>query len=343
MTRVGEQVSANEGWNPTMSRWLLTGGAGYIGSHVARQLLDEGTDVVIFDDLSTGIASRVPDGALLVVGDVADAALLADTLRRERIDGVIHFAAKKAVAESVQRPLYYYRQNIDGLLSVLGAMADAGVPRIVYSSSAAVYGEPGVPFIAETTPTVPTNPYGETKLVGELAVRAQARAGDTAGEPISFALLRYFNVAGAGSPELGDPSVANLIPLALRAIERGERPQIFGNDYDTADGTCVRDYIHVSDLASAHVAAVEKCQSEALGKVHATYNVGRGFGSSVREVLDIVSEVVGFDVNPIDSPRRSGDPASLVADPGQISVELGWQAQRDLREMVSSAVAARTF
>jgi len=341
MTRVGEQVSANEGWNPTMSRWLLTGGAGYIGSHVARQLLDEGTDVVIFDDLSTGIASRVPVGVTLVDGDVADTALLSETMRRERIDGVMHFAAKKAVAESVQRPLYYYRQNIDGLLSVLDAMAEAEVPRIVYSSSAAVYGEPGVPLVSEDTATIPTNPYGETKLFGELAVRAQARAADMAVEPMSFVLLRYFNVAGAGSPELGDPSVANLIPLALRAVERGERPQIFGDDYATADGTCVRDYIHVSDLASAHVAAVKQCQSAPLGTVHATYNVGRGVGSSVREVLDMVSDVVGFDVNPIESPRRPGDPASLVADPRQISTELGWQAQHDLREMVSSAAIAR--
>jgi len=323
-----------------MSRWLLTGGAGYIGSHVARQLLAAGIEVVIVDDLSSGIASRVPDGVPLVVGDVADTALLSETMRRERIDGVIHFAAKKAAPESVVRPLYYYRQNIDGLLSVLEAMAEADVSRIVYSSSAAVYGEPDIPLIPEDTATVPANPYGETKLVGELAVRAQARAADLASEPISFVLLRYFNVAGAGSPDLGDPSVANLIPLVLRAINRGERPQIFGNDYDTADGTCVRDYIHVSDLASAHVAAVEQCESEPLGDVHETYNVGRGVGSSVREVLDMVSDVVGRDVNPIDAPRRPGDPASLVADCSHIAKNLDWRSQHDLRAMVVSAVAA---
>jgi UDP-glucose 4-epimerase len=324
-----------------MTRWLLTGGAGYIGCHVTRELLAAGTNAVIVDDLSTGMASRVPDDVPLVVGDVADTDLLVKTMRAHDVDGVMHFAAKKAVGESVERPLYYYQQNIDGLLSVLEAMARARVARIVYSSSAAVYGEPDLPLITEADATVPTNPYGETKLFGELAVRAQARAEEIAKSPISFVLMRYFNVAGAGSPELGDPSVANLIPLALQAVDRGERPKIFGSDYPTPDGTCVRDYIHVLDLAAAHVAAVDRCQSGVLGSVQATYNVGRGRGSSVREVLDIVSDVVGFDVDPIDSPRRSGDPASLVADPSRIATELGWEAKHDVREMIRSSWAAR--
>ncbi len=333
-----------------MARWLLTGGAGYIGSHVARQLLASGVEVVVFDDLSTGIAKRVPASAELVVGDVANTDLLTETLREQQIDGVIHLAAKKAVGESVDRPLYYYRSNVDGLLSVLEAMALTGVPRIVYSSSAAVYGEPDLALIREDSGTVPTNPYGETKLFGELAVRAQARALATRSideellgpcpSGLSFVLLRYFNVAGAGSPDLGDPSVANLIPLALRAIADGNAPKIFGDDYPTPDGTCIRDYIHVADLAAAHVAAVQRCQSADVGAVHATYNVGRGLGSSVREVLEVVNEVVDCDVSPISVPRRAGDPAALVADPRLISAELGWRAELGLADMVRSAWAA---
>ncbi len=329
-----------------MTRWLLTGGAGYIGTHVTRALLAADIDVVVYDDLSSGIADRVPESVPLVVGDVLDRDLLARTLSDYKIDGVVHFAAKKAVGESVERPLYYYRQNVDGVLSVLEAMQESGVARLVYSSSAAVYGEPEVGIVTERSPTVPTSPYGESKLFGERAIAAYAQSARVADKAVSYALLRYFNVAGAGSDDLGDPSVANLVPLALRAITADQSPRIFGDDYPTPDGTCIRDYVHVMDLATAHVAAVEQCQRSPLGSVHATYNVGRGVGSSVREVLDTVAQVAtlaGIEVrDPIVVPRRMGDPSTLMADPARINAELGWYASFGLREIVASALDSWT-
>lgn len=323
-----------------MSRWLLTGGAGYIGSHVLRQMLDLGYDMVVVDDLSSGLRDRVPAGVPFVECSVADTARLTDAMKEHDVIGVIHFAAKKAVGESVERPLFYYEENIGGLVSLLQAMEDADVPRIVYSSSAAVYGEPGSGHVAEDRVLVPTSPYGETKVAGEWLVRAFARSGELTGEPRSFVLLRYFNVAGAGSDDLGDTSVANLIPMVLRAVTTGKRPQIFGSDYDTPDGTCVRDYIHVVDLADAHVSAVRACDDRPLGDAQLAVNVGRGEGSSVREVMDVVSQVIGFDVNAQEVDRRPGDPAVLVADAQLIRQEMDWQASYDLQDMVTSAWSA---
>lgn len=319
---------------------MLTGGAGYIGTHVIRQMQAAGYDLVVLDDLSTGVADRVPEDVPLVQANVCDTEAVASALARHHVDGVIHFAAKKAVGESVERPLFYYHENVDGILSLLSAMDQVGVKRLVYSSSAAVYGEADGPLVAEDSPLVPTSPYGETKVVGEWMVRANARAAELAGAPISFVLLRYFNVAGAGSDELGDTSIANLIPLALRAVTHGERPRIFGSDYPTPDGTCIRDYIHVVDLADAHVAAVKQTEVTDLGQVGAVYNVGRGEGSSVREVMDVVSDVLGFDINPVDVERRPGDPASLVAKADLIASELGWTARYNLHDMVASAWSA---
>lgn len=323
-----------------VTRWMLTGGAGYIGSHVLRQLLAVGIEVVVVDDLSSGLASRVPDGVPLVQANVCDRPAMVAAMRDSGVDGVIHFAAKKAVGESVERPLYYYRENVDGVIALLEAMEEVGVGRFVYSSSAAVYGEPTMPEVPEEAPLIPTSPYGETKVIGEWATRASAVARRNSNHPLSFVLLRYFNVAGAGSDDLGDTSVANLVPLALRAVSAGERPKIFGTDYPTPDGTCVRDYIHVVDLAAAHVSAVNLCDDRPLGDVGTAFNVGTGSGSSVREVIDMVSEVVGFDANPEATARREGDPAALIAAVGRINRELGWTAEFGLRDMVSSAWSA---
>ncbi len=318
-----------------MTRWLLTGGAGFIGAHVARDLLASGREVVIIDDLSTGRRDRVPAEAAFLEGSLLDTDVVRHAL--DGVTGVIHLAAKKAVGESVEQPMLYYRENVGGVASLLQAMADAATPCIVYSSSAAVYGEPPWSPISEDSPLAPLSPYGETKVIGEWMVRdeAIARADST---PLSWVSLRYFNVAGAGSPELGDTSANNLIPMVFDALDRGESPRVFGTDYPTDDGSCVRDYIHVSDLAAAHVAAADLVER---GDVAAAFNVGTGVGSSVFEVMGAVSEVVGRDVGAVAVSRRAGDPPELVASVDRITAELGWRAQHDLREMVASAYAAR--
>lgn len=314
-----------------MSRWLLTGGAGYIGSHVARDLLASGREVVILDDLSSGLRERVPAEAEFVEASVLDT----DVVRRalQGVTGVVHLAAKKAVGESVELPLLYYRENVGGMTSLLQAMNDAGTPCMVYSSSAAVYGEPPWSPIAEDSPLQPLSPYGETKVIGEWMVRDVAAA-----RPLSWVALRYFNVAGAGSVDLGDPSVNNLIPMVFRALDRGDAPQIFGTDYPTPDGSCIRDYIHVSDLSAAHVAAADLVEREVVGL---PINVGTGIGASVIEVMDAVSEVIGRDVGAIAVNRRAGDPPELVASVDRATSTLGWSARRGLTEMVESAYAAR--
>ena len=318
-----------------MTRWLLTGGAGYIGAHVARDLLASGRQVTILDDLSTGLRARIPDGADFVEASVLDTDAVRHAL--DGVTGVIHLAAKKAVGESVEKPLLYYRENVGGMVSLLQAMAAAATPCLVYSSSAAVYGEPPWSPISEDSPLAPLSPYGETKVIGEWMVRdeAIARADST---PLSWVSLRYFNVAGAASPELGDTSANNLIPMVFDALDRGDPPQVFGADYPTHDGSCVRDYIHVSDVAAAHVAAAELAER---GDLAAVFNVGTGVGSSVLEVMAAVSEVVGRDVGAVNVARRAGDPPELVASVDRIAAELGWSAQRDLRDMVASAYAAR--
>ena len=315
-----------------MSTWLLTGGAGYIGAHVLRSLQASGRDVVVLDDLSTGVAAKVPADVPLIEANVADRAAVTAALRDFGVTGVVHLAAKKAVGESVERPEYYYRENVDGMLSLLEAMEDVGTQALVYSSSAAVYGTPDEEFVAEDAPLVPESPYGQTKVIGEWIT-----ANAAVNRELSWVSLRYFNVAGAGSPELGDTSVNNLVPMVLRALSNGQRPQVFGDDYPTPDGSCIRDYIHVADLAEAHVAAAAACEASTVGTV---YNVGRGQGISVFEVMDMVSDVVGHDVNAEVGPRRAGDPAQLVALADRITEELGWRATRDLREIVTSAYQA---
>ena len=319
-----------------MTTWLVTGGAGYIGAHVVRDLLASGRQAVILDDFSSGLDRKVPDGVPVVRASVADRELVAAALRRHRVDGVIHLAAKKAAGESVHLPLLYFRENVAGMLALLEAMHQAEVSRLVYSSSAAVYGTPASNPITEDFPLVPDSPYGQTKVVGEWMT---SDAGVAHG--LSWLALRYFNVAGAASDELGDTSVNNLIPMVFRALSRGERPQVFGSDYPTPDGTCIRDYIHVADLSAAHVAAAEHCEAGSAERpIGQALNVGRGVGSSVHEVMAMVTEVVGFEVDPEVVGRRAGDPPASTAATDRIAQVLGWRASRDLRDMVASAWSA---
>ena len=315
-----------------MTTWLITGGAGYIGSHVVRALQDSGRKVVVFDDFSSGLERKVPAGVPIVRASVADRAAVAKALRAHRVDGVIHLAAKKAAGESVTMPLYYYRENVGGMVELLAAMSEVGVAKLVYSSSAAVYGTPSENPIHENAQLAPESPYGETKVVGEWLSRNAGLA-----DGVSWVALRYFNVAGAAHDELGDTSINNLIPMVFRALENGERPQIFGDDYPTADGTCIRDYIHVADLADAHVVAAARCESSMSAEI---FNVGRGVGSSVREVMETIGSVLDRDIDPEVVARRVGDPPASTAATSHIEKTLGWRATNDLRAMVASAWSA---
>ncbi|MFD5267777.1 UDP-glucose 4-epimerase GalE [Streptomyces sp. NPDC058335] len=310
--------------------WLITGGAGYIGAHVVRAMTEAGERAVVYDDLSTGVAERVPAGVPLVVGSTLDGPLVSRALAEHAVTGVVHLAAKKQVGESVHLPLHYYRENVEGLRVLLEAVTDAGVPSFVFSSSAAVYGMPDVDLVTEDTPCVPISPYGETKLAGEWLVRATGRATG-----LSTASLRYFNVAGAASPELADTGVFNLVPMVFERLTQDAAPRIFGDDYPTPDGTCVRDYIHVVDLAEAHVAAAHALQASSGQGL--TLNIGRGEGVSVREMIDRVNAVTGYDRPPTVTPRRPGDPARVVASADRIAVELGWKAKLDVQDMIASA------
>ena len=313
--------------------WMITGGAGYIGSHVVKALVDGGERVVVLDDLSTGDAARLTAGVPLERGTVLDRGALDRVLREYAVDGVVHIAAKKQVGESVERPLWYYRENVEGLRTVLEAAADAGVRRFLFSSSAAVYGMPDVDLVTERTPCVPMSPYGETKLAGEWLVGATAKAYGMA-----TACLRYFNVAGAARPDLGDPGVFNLVPMVFERLTQGKAPVIFGDDYPTPDGTCVRDYIHVEDIASAHLAAARRLTDDPRAAL--VLNIGRGEGVSVAEMVTIIREVSGHTgVEPEVAPRRPGDPARVVASAESITKELGWTATHDVRRMVTSAWA----
>ncbi|WP_328913525.1 MULTISPECIES: UDP-glucose 4-epimerase GalE [unclassified Streptomyces] len=313
--------------------WLITGGAGYIGSHVVRALTAAGERVVVLDDLSTGDASRLPADVPLERGTVLDRPLLDRVLRDHAVDGIVHIAARKQVGESVERPLWYFRENVEGLRTVLEAAVDAGVRRFVFSSSAAVYGMPDADLVTESTPCDPINPYGETKLAGERLVAAVGRA-----HGMATASLRYFNVAGAATPELGDPGVFNLVAMVFDRIGRGEPPLIFGTDYPTPDGTCVRDYVHVEDIASAHVAAARRLSRDPSAAL--VLNIGRGEGVSVAEMVGIIREVSGHTgLAPVTAPRRPGDPARVVASAESITKELDWTATHDVRQMVTSAWA----
>ncbi|MDO0910135.1 UDP-glucose 4-epimerase GalE [Streptomyces sp. DT2A-34] len=311
--------------------WLITGGAGYIGAHVARAMTDAGEHVLVLDDLSAGFPARLPSDVALVEGSSLDGALLKRVLAEHAVTGVVHLAARKQVGESVAQPTRYYRENVGGLATLLEAVAEAGVKRFVFSSSAAVYGNPDVDLITEDTACAPVNPYGETKLAGEWLVRATGRA-----HGIATVCLRYFNVAGAASPELADTGVFNIVPMVFDRLIRDEAPRIFGDDYPTPDGTCVRDYIHVADLAEAHLAAARRLTAaDASGDL--TVNIGRGEGVSVRELITVIGEVTGDPRPAVVEARRPGDAPRAVASAALAAEELGWTARRGIREMVESA------
>jgi UDP-glucose 4-epimerase len=313
-----------------MTTWLVTGGAGYIGSHVAQHLLDAGYDVVVLDDLSSGFTEFVPAGVVFEQGSIVDSAFVGGVFARHSIAGVVHLAGYKYAGVSVQRPLHTYEQNVTGTVTLLSAMEAAGVQAIVFSSSAAVYGTPTVELVDEQTPTGPESPYGETKLVGEWLIADQARATG-----LRHTSLRYFNVVGsAGAP---DTSPHNLFPLVLRAIAEGQTPKIFGDSYPTPDGTCVRDYVHVTDVAAAHVAAARALETGGLEPV---YNLGSGTGLSVRQIMDEMAAVTGIPFEPTIAPARPGDPARIVASGELAARDLGWNPQHSLTEMIESALRA---
>jgi UDP-glucose 4-epimerase len=309
---------------------LVTGGAGYIGGIVTALLLEAGHDVTVLDDCSTGHADAVPSGATFVQGGVDSAGDVLDP----SYDGVLHFAAKSLVAESVARPDHYWRSNVGGSLALLDAMRAHGVRRIVFSSTAATYGEPATMPITEDTPPVPTNPYGASKLAVDRMLEGEARAYD-----LAAVSLRYFNVAGAygGLGERHDPEthlIPNLLAVAAGEVEQAK---VFGTDYPTRDGTAVRDYLHVVDLANAHLRALD---AAAPGR-HLVCNLGTGTGSTVQEVLDAVRRVTKRPVPVAENPRRPGDPPTLVASNERARRELGWSPQRDLDTMVGDAWAFR--
>jgi UDP-glucose 4-epimerase len=308
---------------------LVTGGAGYIGSVVAAQLLEEGHEVTVLDDLSTGHADAVPQGAAFVQASITEAG---DVLR-EGFDAVLHFAAKSLVGESVEKPGLYWSHNLGGTLKLLDAMRQAGVNRIVFSSTAATYGEPESTPIEESDPTRPGNPYGASKLAVDTALTAFASLYG-----LGAVSLRYFNVAGAyGRFRERHTVETHLIPNVLK-VALGERDSVnvFGTDYPTPDGTCIRDYIHVSDLAKAHLLALGACRE---GE-HQIYNLGSGTGFSVKEVIDVCREVTGHEIPAVIGPRRAGDPAVLVASSDKIKGELGWKPLRtDLHTIVADAWA----
>jgi UDP-glucose 4-epimerase len=316
-----------------MTKVLVTGGAGYIGAHVAYELLNEGYSVRIYDDFSNGLHKRV-DGKFrdIVEGDILDREKLIQAM--QGVDAVIHLAAKKAVEESVKNPLKYYENNVGGTLNLLAAMSVKGVKKIVFSSSAAVYSPNDKDAVEETDPTVPLSPYGATKLLSEELISSVGNA-----EKISHISLRYFNVVGSAIPEFGDNSKDNLVPKVFLALKNGKRPEIYGTDYPTPDGTCIRDYIHVQDLAKAHVAALKRTES---GFVSSIYNVGSGKGYSVREMMNQLSATIGRDVNPQESPARAGDSPKLIASIKKIESELGWKPIATLKEMIDSSWAAES-
>jgi len=301
-----------------MSTILVTGGAGYIGSHVVKELLHQGHKPIVFDNLQTG-HRKASKNVLFIEGDLSDQKKLAKTFQANSIDAVMHFAADCLVGESVQNPVKYFNNNVKNGLKLIDIIEEFKVKKIVFSSSAAVYGEPEEIPISEKHPCAPTNPYGETKLIFEKLLQSFHDAGK-----LNFISLRYFNAAGADPEgELGEDHSpeTHLIPLVIKAALDGISVPVFGTDYNTPDGTCIRDYIHVTDLANAHILALRKLEQEQISGI---YNLGNGNGYSVKEVIETVKKVTGRKIAATDSPRRPGDPARLVASSEKIREDLGW-------------------
>jgi UDP-glucose 4-epimerase len=310
--------------------WLVTGGAGYIGAHVVRAFQAAGIPVAVIDDLSSGHASFVPDDVPFVQGSLLDAAARRAALAGGEVTGVVHLAGYKYAGKSVEVPLHTYEQNVEGTRLLLESITEHGVASLVFSSSAGVYGTPDVDLVTENTPLAPESPYGESKLIGEWLIRDLARV-----TPLRHTSLRYFNVVGSGADELFDTSPHNLFPLVLKALTDGQTPWINGDDYPTPDGTCVRDYLHVADLAGAHVTAAQAL--EAGRPLEPIYNLGSGDGVSVRQIMAAIARITGHDFEPAIHPRRPGDPARIVASGELAARDLGWEMRSTLDDMVSSA------
>ncbi|WP_369901824.1 UDP-glucose 4-epimerase GalE [Bacillus manliponensis] len=313
---------------------LVVGGAGYIGSHTVKELLDKGFQVVVLDNLTTGHRESVDERAILEVGDLSQSTDLDRVFNKYTIDAVMHFAANSLVGESVVNPLKYYKNNVNATITLLEKMMEHGVNRFIFSSTAATYGIPKTDIITENTVTNPINPYGRSKLMIEHILEDFHAAYG-----LKYVVLRYFNAAGAHvSAEIGedhDPET-HLIPIILQhLLGKREAISIFGTDYDTADGTCIRDYIHVTDLAEAHIAALQSLQTEQ--KENEVYNLGNGKGFSVKEVIEACEEVTGKKANILYGERRAGDPAQLIASSQKIYDELGWKAKYSLHEIIETA------
>lgn len=313
---------------------LVCGGAGYIGSHTVKELLDKGYEVVVVDSLETGHKKAVDERAVLCIGNISDGTFLENVFAKHNIDAVIDFAAYSLVGESVKEPAKYFENNVGGTLSLLSKMREHNVKYIVFSSTAATYGEPENIPILETDRTLPTNPYGESKLCVEKILRWFDEAYG-----IKYSVLRYFNAAGAHkSGTIGEDHFpeSHLIPIILQvALGKREFIGVFGDDYPTEDGTCIRDYIHVTDLANAHILSLEKTMEENKSR---TYNLGNGKGFSVKEVIEMTRKVTGKEIPEKVEPRRAGDPSILIASSEKIIKELGWQPQYNtLEKIIDSA------
>ena len=314
--------------------WLVTGGAGYLGAHVVREFLAADLRVVVLDDLSTGRLGYLPGHVAFTRGTILDGALLERVFDEHDVTGVVHLAGFTSASTSVRRPLFTYEQNVDGTTVLLAAMQDRGVDRIVFASSAAVYGDPGADVVTEDTPRAPTTPYGESKLIGEWLLRDQQIAAG-----LRHTSLRCFTIAGSGDPTIGDTNTEHLVPHIVAALTDGTAPTILGDDHPTLDCTAVRDYVHVADVARAHLAAAQRLDAGA--PLDAAYNLGSGEGSSVAEILAVAARVTGIPAEPAIAARREGDPARLVADAARAARDLDWRPRHSLDEMLSSAWAAR--
>jgi UDP-glucose 4-epimerase len=313
---------------------MVTGGAGYIGSHVVRELQNAGISVVVLDNLSTGVRGFVPADVPLVEADLLDTPSVRGALVEHSVTGVIHIAGFKFAGISVEKPLHAYQQNVTAMMSLLQAMEVEGVGKIVFSSSSSVYGNAASGLVTEDHPFNPTSPYGESKVIGEWLLRNQGVASG-----LIHTSLRYFNVVGSGEPSLPDVSPYNLFSMVFAGLENERLPVIFGDDYDTPDGTCIRDYIHVADLAAAHVGAAQRMDQ---GKsIEPAYNLGSGTGTSVAEMMSAISRVTGIEFAAEIGPRRAGDPARVVASGELASRDIGWAMTQSLEDMIRSAFEAR--
>jgi len=313
---------------------MVTGGAGYIGSHVVRELQNAGISVVVLDNLSTGVRGFVPADVPFVEADLLDIASVRTALAEHSVTGVIHIAGFKFAGISVEKPLHTYQQNVTAMMSLLQAMEAQEVGKIVFSSSSSVYGNAASGLVTEHDPFNPTSPYGESKVIGEWLLRNQGVASG-----LVHTSLRYFNVVGSGDPTLPDVSPYNLFSMVFAGLENNRLPVVFGDDYDTPDGTCIRDYIHVADLAAAHVGAAQRMDRGE--SIEPAYNLGSGTGTSVAEMMAAISRVTRIEFSAEVGSRRAGDPARVVASGEKASRDIGWTMSHSLEDMIRSAFEAR--